>query len=1081
MREVASASVTVVKAAWARLISTPAGRAAAALVAVSCLTLTAMQPAMFGSLQASDDGALHFVRLVVLDYSVRHGDVWPRFEPVLTYGYGSPIFNYYSPLYLYPMEALHLAGLSVTSAFLLAIIAYVALGALGAFLLGDAWGGPVVGLLASAAYTYAPYMLMNWPRRGAVPEFLGVALLVWAMWAFWRVSRRGRRRDLFLAVLFFTLLICNHNIMAMIGAALLAVYSLLLWWTSPDPRRAFIRLALALVLPLGLGAIFWVPALYESGLVKVGNAAVARLVHDMIHSNFMPLTNILSPPLTVDLNQLNSPEHPSLGWPELLLTMLGAGLIFWRSYHHRGDRSPLFYWAALSIPLVIVFVFLITPASAPLWDAITLTQFVQYPWRLLGPISLLLAVLAGAGAVLAAGYLRWPALRAAWLGTCLLAIILYGVPWLYGPYLAAPPASNVVDVQNFERQTGFIGSTSFGEFTPVWVTILPDQNRLAGLYARYDVIPRLQPAPGVQVIDAQWETRHASLTIKAAQPTTLTFDWLYFPGWWAHLDGEKTPITPNNPTGLISVEVPAGEHTLELGFGLTPLRRAATYISLGGLVLLAAVLIALRVWRKNGGLTDPASFGLIGWGQAGPYFAAAALVGLLAFGLKALVIDNINSPFKRDRFADGVLAGLQHPAQINYDNKFTLLGYDLPQEQVRSGGKITVTLYWTVAGGMLDAEYSTNLVLRDGEGNVVAQILPYYPGSLSTTHWIPGFYVRDPLTLNVPPGTPPGTYTLQAGMYSQAAGRNLDVLNAAGNPTGVLADLATITITRPLGPARPSALGVDPPLNDRLTPVLTLLGVSTPPIQAEVGQPLPVIWYWRAASAPGEDVSARLLWLDAAGEVAGETPPMALASGYPTSGWRHGDVWRGLHMVYVPGQLEAGDYEVAVQVYTPGGEPVGERGVIGQMHVDTPPRAYAPPDDMTPVAAIDWQNAIRLLGYRLSADTLHPGDGLGLSLYWQPGSELTSNLTVFVHLIDGSQHIVAQRDQIPASGERPTTGWATGEVITDSYGLVVGADVPPGDYQLQIGWYDAISGERVPLVGGAHVWLLPQIITIRAR
>ena len=63
--------------------------------------------------------------------------------------------------------------------------------------------------------------------------------------------------------------------------------------------------------------------------------------------------------------------------------------------------------------------------------------------------------------------------------------------------------------------------------------------------------------------------------------------------------------------------------------------------------------------------------------------------------------------------------------------------------------------------------------------------------------------------------------------------------------------------------------------------------------------------------------------------------------------------------------------------------------------------------------------------------------------------------TGFVHLLDQEGRIVAQDDHLPLHGQRPTTAWVEGEVIEDGYELRLPADLPPGDYWLEIGLYDA--------------------------
>src|SRR5688572_5584486 len=189
----------------------------------------------YGLMPATPDGLLHLYRLVALDHAIQHGAVWPRFVPGFLFGYGAPVFNYYAPLSLYIPEALHLAGLSFVDALLIGMMVYVVLSAIGAYFLGRVWGGPVAGMMASVAYTCAPYLLYDWPRRGAVAEFAALAILPWVLWAFWRLAAHGQRRDLVLAVITLSALILTHNITALFTMPLLIAYSAYLWWTGPDP------------------------------------------------------------------------------------------------------------------------------------------------------------------------------------------------------------------------------------------------------------------------------------------------------------------------------------------------------------------------------------------------------------------------------------------------------------------------------------------------------------------------------------------------------------------------------------------------------------------------------------------------------------------------------------------------------------------------------------------------------------------------------------------------------------------------------------------------------------------------------
>jgi hypothetical protein len=175
----------------------------------------------------------------------------------------------------------------------------------------------------------------------------------------------------------------------------------------------------------------------------------------------------------------------------------------------------------------------------------------------------------------------------------------------------------------------------------------------------------------------------------------------------------------------------------------------------------------------------------------------------------------------------------------------------------------------------------------------------------------------------------------------------------------------------------------------------------------------------------------------------------------------------------VPGRLEAGRYALAVQLVDSDGNAVGDYAPLPDgMTVGTPPRTYEIPAQIQG-EVVDWQNGIRLLGYE-PRDS-RPGV-VRLTLYWQPQAEITTSLKLFIHLIDDAGNIVAQHDSVPQEGARPTTGFAPGEVIAEPVRL----EAPPGTYHLRIGWYDPISGARVPLADGGAFTVLPTPLVISA-
>lgn len=1077
---------------WCSALSTHRSTllAVAGLLMVICLTLTAQHPLMFGSLTRTDDALQHLYRLVALDSSIRHGDLWPRYAPTLVYGYGIPLFNFYSPLSLYPLEILHLLGLRFLNALLVGLMLYTVLGALGAYQLGKRWSGTLGGIGAAVAYTYAPYSIVNLYQRGAIGEVAGLALLPWVLWAFDRLAEHERRCDFALAVFCCSLLILTHNITALYGVFLLIPYCLLLWWTGKNPPRIFVHLILAGIVAVGLTTFFWLPALAEAQFVQLGRMSIgvaARPGTPAFYGAFQSLTETFAFPQSADLTRFNQPEHYTLGWPQILLGILGAILTFWRFPERTHEQREPRGRVILALVLTVGLVFTTTRLSAWLWTTIPFIYRFQFPWRGLGPASLMVALLAGVGVRLAAKRISWRIGQGLWVMLCVTTMVLYVMPWLYHLYIPDPAAESIVDAQDYERKTGQIAGTAAGEYLPKWLKKIPDSERLIGLYAQGEVIPRLQPLPRVVAVEqVSWGMTHTQLTFDSKEDTTLTFDWLYFPGWWAELDHEPIAVFPTEPSGLLGINVPAGEHSLEVGFGPTLLRLGAMIASGVFLLVLAGTLIfATPLWRDFlSNSSDRVLSSEVVNQSTASIMLSVALLGALLFAGKAVLIDNLQTPFKRARFAEGIEAGLQIPVQANFEGQIDLLGYDIISSQLASGQTAHLTLYWRPTNGTIAGDYSSVVFLRDAAGTIVTQTGSIYPGGWATHDWLSGFYVLEKLHLTVPPGTPPGQYTLEASLFWQAENRSLNTFDQQGNSLGITVPIGELTITRPSRAARREDLAIDAdqslllldaPLNDSLR----LLAANQPPASAGVGQLFILIADWQAQSQPVYTHAFRALWLDKSGQVAAATPSTPLVVSYPTDQWESGDIWKGIHPLFVPGRLEAGDYTVALQLFDEAGEASGELVEIGRMAVNTPERTFEAPR-MGVTADVAWENGIRLLGYDLPEQRVAQEDGLGLTLYWQSETDINTNLTVFVHIYDAESRTVAQQDSIPLGGARPTTGWAPGEILADRYAIFIPANVLPDHYWIRIGWYNAVTGERVHLPDGSEFWILPQSVRVIA-
>jgi hypothetical protein len=107
---------------------------------------------------------------------------------------------------------------------------------------------------------------------------------------------------------------------------------------------------------------------------------------------------------------------------------------------------------------------------------------------------------------------------------------------------------------------------------------------------------------------------------------------------------------------------------------------------------------------------------------------------------------------------------------------------------------------------------------------------------------------------------------------------------------------------------------------------------------------------------------------------------------------------------------------------------------------------------------------VKFLGYDLDDTSAKPGRSLHLTLYWQASTEIDASYTVFTHLLADDNRVGGQKDSIPGGGTRPTTSWAQGEIIRDEYDIPIQIDTPLGQYMLEIGMYQAETGQRLPII-----------------
>lgn len=720
------------------------------------------------SLPRQTDAELHVFRAVELGYLLRSGEWFPRWAPDFYYGYGYPIFSFYAPLSYYLANLFSLArpGAAVFGVEAVFVLGAVAAG-LGCYLMLRDMHSRWAGVVAAAIYLFAPYTFLIDPhRRGALAETLALCLLPLAIWAGRAAASRPGRWPWLAAVLTTLALLLSHNLIGPLGLTMTVLLTL---WEAVGGRLVrgekldIVLLGRLVAVPLTaalLSAWFWWPVIAESGTVQLGNLVGPG--HFDFRNHFVSFQELFSPSIPLDRGAVNPTLVLNLGLASWLLALIG--LLYVAS---QWKAQPALF--AFSVPWLLgglALIVLITPASLLVWETLRPMAFIQFPWRLLGPASLCLAMLGG----LSVGWLeilpdrlRAPALVILAVIPVLLALPIWD-PATAGQFGSADRASLV----EFELDGIALGTTSTGDYLPLTVGALPGPDSVLTVTIASDQSPdrlnraSLPAGANASVLDLDpldWRWR-----IESSQAATIEIRSFYWDGWRARVNGLDTPLRPSGESGFLALDIPAGESEVRVWLGSTPPRR--TSIALTGLGLLAVLVIP-------GFMAVPAETLVALPAQPEPPLWPLVAVGLIA--VVTLASGGSLQPYSRGYQAE--LAQVQ--IQQRFEGSVMLLGYDLPARPAHPADTITIRFYWQALGEVA-ANYQVFVHLLDQSGAIVTQSDKLHPGDFPTTRWPLDRLVTDPHLLILPPDLPAGEYHVLVGLYDRGTGIRNMLLNSDG-------------------------------------------------------------------------------------------------------------------------------------------------------------------------------------------------------------------------------------------------------------------------------------------------------------
>jgi hypothetical protein len=104
---------------------------------------------------------------------------------------------------------------------------------------------------------------------------------------------------------------------------------------------------------------------------------------------------------------------------------------------------------------------------------------------------------------------------------------------------------------------------------------------------------------------------------------------------------------------------------------------------------------------------------------------------------------------------------------------------------------------------------------------------------------------------------------------------------------------------------------------------------------------------------------------------------------------------------------------------------------------------------------LTYRNEMKLVGVQLGADKVRPGERVPVTAYWQALQPMITNYSVFVHLIGRGYQNVGQFNTYPGLGLRPTRSLEPGQIVADTYPVLVNGGAPaPTRLLVNVGLFD---------------------------
>ncbi|MFN8524060.1 MAG: glycosyltransferase family 39 protein [Chloroflexota bacterium] len=230
----------------------------------------------------------------------------------------------------------------------------------------------------------------------------------------------------------------------------------------------------------------------------------------------------------------------------------------------------------------------------------------------------------------------------------------------------------------------------------------------------------------------------------------------------------------------------------------------------------------------------------------------------------------------------------------------------------------------------------------------------------------------------------------------------------------------------------------------------------TAPATVEAGRAINLTMVWTVTARPPARARPLARLVDSRGRRWGQ----AEVNAYPSSSWRAGETVMGSTQIEVDPTAPPGTYGLELGFTAGAGlarlaedGPWGARGATfartGTIRLVSRSQPLNPEQLPISIRSTAEMAGVRLLGAAADRESPRPGERVRLSLFWQSASGGRPDLEVVLALRDAAGAVLREWRGRPVDGAYPTPEWKPGELVRDTWDLVI--PPLPGAAELAVG------------------------------